>query len=394
VNTNDDIENHFLMEVENDVDDTSSIPQQSGKSCSCGQDSCVECCIGEHFIINSFSFSNIFSSFFSFFLTHIHSIFLLLYLIANDGEVARAVQLEEDSPFGEGVNFTNMSFCRHDSCQEDACVKVSSDSLSQEQVGTVEADTASLVAKHKDGWSKRDRFRPRRRNEPDDGWQVKYGVSITQLQEHRANTIKILESYRKDCPDLVDYFIAIIQQCFPGDNFFLLLLHCALQWTRLHISANCGTNWCLGGDADALKASGCSTLIALNALSSYVKEYASFEMGYTADALGCINGRQGDCPIEVKEYINCPPLQDIETDPDVVVEVLTTVFQFFDNVKATAFLFSAGGTTTKVKERILDKLDHCNSEYITICSEGMNHAQYLRGPFPKQTYQHTAKKNE
>jgi hypothetical protein len=55
-----------------------------------------------------------------------------------------------------------------------------------------------------------------------------------------------------------------------------------------------------------LKASGCSTLIALNALSSYVKEYASFEMGYTADALGCINGCQGDCgPIEVKEYINC-----------------------------------------------------------------------------------------
>ena len=52
VNTNDDSENHFLMEVEHDVDDTSSIPQQSGKSCSCGQDSCVECCIGEHFIIN------------------------------------------------------------------------------------------------------------------------------------------------------------------------------------------------------------------------------------------------------------------------------------------------------------------------------------------------------
>jgi len=71
VNTNDDSENHFLMEVEHDVDDTSSIPQQSGKSCSCGQDSCVQCCIGEHFIINSFSFSNIFSSFFSFFLTHI-----------------------------------------------------------------------------------------------------------------------------------------------------------------------------------------------------------------------------------------------------------------------------------------------------------------------------------
>ena len=138
----------------------------------------------------------------------------------------------------------------------------------------------------------------------------------------------------------------------------------ALQWTRLHISANCGTNWCLGGDADALKASGCSTLIALNALSSYVKEYASFEMGYTADALGCINGRQGDCPIEAKEYIHCPPLQDIETDPDVVVKVLTTVFQFFDNVKAPAFLFSAGGISTKVKERILDKLDHCNSEYI------------------------------
>ena len=106
VNTNDDIEHPLLMQVEHDVDDTSSIPQQSGKSCSCGQDSCVECCIGEHFIINSFSFSNIFSSFFSFFLTHIHSIFLLLYLIANDGEVARAVQLEEDSPFGEGVNFT------------------------------------------------------------------------------------------------------------------------------------------------------------------------------------------------------------------------------------------------------------------------------------------------
>jgi len=106
------------------------------------------------------------------------------------------------------------------------------------------------------------------------------------------SSIKILESYRNDCPDLVDYFSAIIQQCFPGDNFFLLLLHCALQWTRLHISANCGTNWCLGGDADALKDSGCSTLIAVNALSSYVKEYASFEMGYTADALGCINGRQ------------------------------------------------------------------------------------------------------
>ncbi|KAL7447195.1 hypothetical protein ACHAXM_011187, partial [Skeletonema potamos] len=104
VNTNDDIEHPLLMQVEHDVDDTSSIPQQSGKSCSCGQDSCVECCI------------------------------------ANDGEVARAVQLEEDSPFGEGVNFTNMIFCRHDSCQEDACVKVSSDSLSQEQVGTVEAD--------------------------------------------------------------------------------------------------------------------------------------------------------------------------------------------------------------------------------------------------------------
>jgi len=89
--------------------------------------------------------------------------------------------------------------------------------------------------------------------------------------------------------------------------------------------------------------------------------------------------------IEAKEYIHCPPLQDIETDPDVVVEVLTTVFQFFDNVKAPAFLFSAGVISTKVKERILDKLDHCNSEYITIiCPEGMNHAQYLEDRFPNK----------
>jgi len=80
VNTNDDIEHPLLMKVEHDVDDTSSIPQQSGKSCSCGQDSCVECCIGEHFIINSFSFSNIFSSFFSFFLTHIPLYFFFCIL--------------------------------------------------------------------------------------------------------------------------------------------------------------------------------------------------------------------------------------------------------------------------------------------------------------------------
>jgi hypothetical protein len=75
-----DTEHPLLMEVEHYVDDTSSIPQQSGKSCSCGQDSCVECCIGEHFIINSFSFSNIFSSFFSFFLTHIPLYFFFCIL--------------------------------------------------------------------------------------------------------------------------------------------------------------------------------------------------------------------------------------------------------------------------------------------------------------------------
>jgi len=46
---------------------------------------------------------------------------IIIIILIHDGEVARA-QLEEDSPFGEGVNFTNMIFCRHDSCQEDACV--------------------------------------------------------------------------------------------------------------------------------------------------------------------------------------------------------------------------------------------------------------------------------
>ena len=105
---------------------------------------------------------------------------------------------------------------------------------------------------------------------------------------------------------------------FPGGHLLSPLLLCALQWTRLHISANCGTNWCLGGDADALKDSGCSTLIAVNALSSYVKEYASFEMGYTADALGCINGRQGDCPIEAKEYMDAGKL----VPDDVIINLI------------------------------------------------------------------------
>ena len=83
VNTIDDIEHPLLMEVEHYVDDTSSIPQQSGKSCSCGQDNCVECCTGdtgEHFIINSFSFGNISSSSFSFFLTHIPLYFFFCIL--------------------------------------------------------------------------------------------------------------------------------------------------------------------------------------------------------------------------------------------------------------------------------------------------------------------------
>ena len=104
-------------------------------------------------------------------------------------------------------------------------------------------------------------------------------------------------------------------------------------------------------------------------------------MGHVADALGCINGRQGFCRTLNRLFQRCAAL-DEKDQPEVVVEVLTTVLDHFNEFEIPTFIFSLAGVTTKVDDKILDKIKKSDYDAVTICPVKVYHAQHFDVPTP------------
>eukprot|EP00985_Skeletonema_marinoi_P000966 scaffold383_cov131-Skeletonema_marinoi.AAC.13 len=285
-------------------------------------------------------------------------------------------------------NFTNVG-SRHGHHCEDSCDHHAS-SASSEPLDSLYLD--SLVAK----WDERPKFKPERKSDPPEDWEDRSGVSMAKLEELRESTLKKLAPLAErnpDLADLVDYLSELVMIVFPGDLMFWILLHCAVQWSKGHISANLGGGSALGYVA-MLQASGNCSLTALSALSSYFEQFSSIRTGFIADGLTAVNGNQGPCPTVSKRFARCPNLEG--EDGIDVAEAMSITLGHFDGIEAKSFMFSAAGTTTGVNERILDKITSFNSSTnITICKEKktlLNHIQHFRKGFEGQSHSHTWKR--
>jgi hypothetical protein len=214
------------------------------------------------------------------------------------------------------------------------------------------------------------------------------------LEEGRRNTKKILDDIldrHSFVEDLVNYFLPMIELAVPTDKIYLVLLHCALQWARNHVTSNCGGN-CAMGDPKDLKDSTCCTLRVIKAFSEYLKDHGdpAFHMGYFADALGCINGRQGFCRTLHRLFQRCSAL-DEKDQPEVVVEVLTTVLDHFNKFEMPTFVFSLAGVSTEVNDKILAKIKKSDYKFVTLCQEKLPHAQHFHVPLPPKDSDANAK---
>ena len=236
-----------------------------------------------------------------------------------------------------------------------------------------------------DNFKRQPRFRPFRRGEEPKGWEERSGITREALEEGRRNTKKILDDiiYRHPfVEDLVNYFLPMIELAVPTDKIYLVLLHCALQWARNHVTSNCGGNCAMGNPKD-LKDSTCCTLRVIKAFSEYLKDNGdpAFQMGYFAEALGCINGRQGFCRTLNHLFQRCAAL-DEKDQPEVVVEVLTAVLDHFDKFKIPTFVFSLAGVSTEVNDKILAKIEKSDYDAVTVCPVKVYHAQHFDVPSP------------
>ena len=137
-----------------------------------------------------------------------------------------------------------------------------------------------------------------RRKTPPEDWQTRSGISESQLDQYKQGAIAELNKYQQSCPDLYAYLTQLINLGYPEDIVFLGLLHCPTQWSRGHMSLNCGGASCHGDEAKVLPKSSCCTMKAMNQVSKYLEPFASFHMGYIAGAIGHINGSQkpSGCP--------------------------------------------------------------------------------------------------
>lgn len=117
---------------------------------------------------------------------------------------------------------------------------------SEESEVSIANDTSATreakgLAKLKEAYNenKKRKFKPIRRG-PIPNWQKDSRFSQKQLDEGRKLTIKKLEElstmYNGVVKELVEYLVEIIKIAVPGDNLYLVLLHCALQWSRNHIT--------------------------------------------------------------------------------------------------------------------------------------------------------------
>eukprot|EP00985_Skeletonema_marinoi_P000343 scaffold122_cov88-Skeletonema_marinoi.AAC.2 len=254
------------------------------------------------------------------------------------------------------------------------------------------AKDALAVARFKAEWDNRTRHLPTRTRAPVHDWDVKFGISFELLTEQRAATLKKLEPLRKDCPDLVDYFSELVRILYPGDLFFLVLLHCALQWFRGHICAQLGGGSALGDDID-LGALGNRSLDGMSGLSQCFERFSSIKMGSVGEGILAVLGRQGNCPTETRDFAPCPALREDETTPEIVVKACSILLNHCDKVKSNAYMFSAAGSTTKVNKRILHKLADSfdDSDHITVDRNELNHIQFLQRGFWNSTLVETYK---
>ena len=216
-------------------------------------------------------------------------------------------------------------------------------------------------------------------------WEKEHGITVTMLKEGRKIATAKLREIKNKHPafsTVADYWIAIINVAVPGDRLFFFLLHCSLNWFKGHITFNCGGNWALGSPKDLKKSQNC-TLTAIRPLSKYVKDncHPSLVMGHDADAVGGINANQFCCPCCGPEFERCPNIHAIRNRTDVLISILSIGFDFCTEFKIAAFMNSLGGMTTNVNV-VIDGLQHCNSDTVTICRTKVPHWQHSRVPFP------------
>jgi hypothetical protein len=175
----------------------------------------------------------------------------------------------------------------------------------------------------------------------------------------------------------------LIKLCYPGDIVFLCLLHCPTQWSRGHMSLNCGGASGHGDEANVLPKSRCCTMKAINRVSKYLEQFASLCMGYTAGAIGIgighINGNQkpSGCPTTAQAFERCPPIDEEQSKP--VVEMLEIYLTFCTKTQVNAFIFmmQSAGRYSKIPQLILETLLHLDSRFVTVSNCDLYHAQLL-----------------
>ena len=264
--------------------------------------------------------------------------------------------------------FFNMS-CTEQDCQDDCGHSSASDNMDPDEF-------AQAVRRFEEAER---RFEPSRAKDPVPGWERI--ISPSELDRLRERALTRLESIKKDCPDLHFYLSSIIRIVRPGDKLFFLLLHCPVQLSRGGMSGSCGCKHALGPNVDIASLGNCS-LDALNGLSkAFFEKYSSLKMGSYGGGLGGINSVQGPCPTPTKAFAPCPDVDDNCPLPDKVVEGMGILFDFCEDVKADALMFSAAGTSLKANKRIIDPLARRfdGSKHISIIVQVlMNHLQFFR----------------
>ena len=229
-----------------------------------------------------------------------------------------------------------------------------------------------------------------RRKKPPEDWQTRSGISESQLDQYKQGAIAKLNKYQQSCPDLFAYLTQLIKLGYPEDIVFLGLLHCAIQWSRGHMSLNCGGASCHGDEANVLPNSRCCTMKAMDQMSTYFEPFASLNMGYIAGAIGFINGNQkpSGCPTTGQAFERCPPIDKEQSEP--VVEMLEIYLTFCNKTQVNAFVMQLAGRHSKVPQFILTELLHLNSSFVTVSSSDQYHAQFLRVPIPDCDYTYSA----
>ena len=209
-------------------------------------------------------------------------------------------------------------------------------------------------------------------------------IGPADLEEGRKIATAKLQEIKNKHPafsTVANYWIAIINVVVPGDRLFFFLLHCALNWFKGHITFNCGGNCAFGSPKDLKKSQNC-TLTAIRPLSKYIEDNCrpSLVMGHDADAAGGINANQFCCPCCGPGFERCPNIDVVKNRTDVLISILSIGFDFCTEFKIAAFMNSLGGLTTNVNV-VIDGLQHCNSDFVTICPAKVPHWQFSIVPF-------------